>query len=154
MYTCTKTYNHSEGLSTTFRQWRAESHCRYLHGYALKVELTFVSRTLNDKNWVVDFGSLKGVKDWLKDMFDHKTVVAADDPEMGTFRNLESIGLIQMRIIPHVGMEAFAEYIGRHVDETFTSSHLIRHSNNNPRVTLCRVSEHEGNSATWMNTNL
>ena len=40
---------------------------------------TFESKTLNDKNWVIDFGDLGVLKDFLKKSFDHTTAVAEDD---------------------------------------------------------------------------
>ena len=45
--------------STAFRQPRAESHCRYIHGYQLKAEVTFACNELDGNNWVFDFGGLK-----------------------------------------------------------------------------------------------
>ena len=35
MYQSTKTYGNDVGLSCTFRQWKADSHCNKLHGYSL-----------------------------------------------------------------------------------------------------------------------
>ena len=105
----TKTYNHNIGLSCAFRQWRAKhSHCKYLHGYALSVRLNFKGK-LNDRNWVYDFGDLKFVKEFLQNTFDHKTVVAEDDPELETFKQLEKQGLCQLQIVEGVGCEMFAK---------------------------------------------
>ncbi len=142
----TKTYNHSIGLSCAFRQWRAKhSHCKYIHGYALSVRLNFKGM-LNDRNWVYDFGDLKFVKEFLEDTFDHKTVVAEDDPELETFKELEEKGLIQLKIIPHVGCEKFAEYICKQISTTIEV-------NSNERVKLMSVEvrEHSGNSAIYIN---
>ncbi len=142
----TKTYNHSIGLSCAFRQWRAKhSHCKYIHGYALSVRLNFKGM-LNDRNWVYDFGDLKFVKEFLEDTFDHKTVVAEDDPELESFKELEEKGLIQLKIIPHVGCEKFAEYICKQIATTIEV-------NSNERVKLMSVEvrEHSGNSAIYIN---
>lgn len=142
----TKTYNHSIGLSCAFRQWRAKhSHCKYIHGYALSVRLNFKGM-LNDRNWVYDFGDLKFVKEFLEDTFDHKTVVAEDDPELESFKELEEKGLIQLKIIPHVGCEKFAEYICKQISTTIEV-------NSNERVKLMSVEvrEHSGNSAIYIN---
>jgi len=142
----TKTYNHNIGLSCAFRQWRAKhSHCKYIHGYALSVRLNFKGM-LNDRNWVYDFGDLKFVKEFLQDNFDHKTVVAEDDPELETFKELEEKGLIQLKIIPHVGCEKFAEYICKQISTTIEV-------NSNERVKLMSVEvrEHSGNSAIYIN---
>lgn len=32
LYQSTKTYGHDRGFSCAFRQWRADSHCRLIHG--------------------------------------------------------------------------------------------------------------------------
>ena len=101
------------GYSTCFRQWRAtHSHCQYLHGYAMEFKVTF-DGPLDERNWVMDFGAFKhnGIKEHLSYMFDHTTIVAADDPELDQFKHLESQGLIQLRVLDHVGCEKFAEYV-------------------------------------------
>ena len=36
-----KTYTHSTGHSCAFRQWRADSHCKYVHGYAFRFKVWF-----------------------------------------------------------------------------------------------------------------
>ena len=116
MYYSTKRFS---GYSTCFRQWRAtHSHCRFLHGYAMEFKVTFQG-PLDDRNWVMDFGAFKrnGIKEHLSYMFDHTTVVAADDPALDTFRELESQGLIQLRVIEHVGCEKFAEYVYHAIQE-------------------------------------
>ena len=116
MYYSTKRFS---GYSTCFRQWRAtHSHCRFLHGYAMEIQ-GHLSGPLDDRNWVMDFGAFKrnGIKEHLSYMFDHTTVVAADDPALDTFRKLESHGLIQLRVIEHVGCEKFAEYVYHAIQE-------------------------------------
>ena len=108
-YLSGKTYAHNTGHSCAFRQWRADSHCNLIHGYALQFELQFGSKDLDEKNWVVDFGGLKPLKEWLKHMFDHTYLVAKDDPEMDTVLLLADRNLIDMRLVDAVGCERFAE---------------------------------------------
>ena len=86
-----KTYSHSTGHSCAFRQWKADSHCNLIHGYALQFEFTFGGDELDSSNWIVDFGGLKPLKEWLKFMFDHTYLLGSDDPEFETFqrKNLE-----------------------------------------------------------------
>lgn len=134
-FSSTKTYAHSTGLSCCFRQWRAKSHCHFLHGYALKVELVFTG-ILDERNWVQDFGGLKEVKKWLEHMFDHTTIVAEDDPALQSFQTLEMAGLVQLRIVKDVGCERFAELIMDKVVEM--GFHNLQ---------SVRIWEHEGNSA-------
>ena len=80
-----KTYAHNTGHSCAFRQWRADSHCNLIHGYALQFEFLFGGEELDERNWIVDFGGLKPLKEWLKYMFDHTYLLASDDPEFETF---------------------------------------------------------------------
>lgn len=142
-----KTYTHSIGLSCAFRQWRAESHCKFLHGYSLQVSVTFRCRRLDVRNWVVDFGSLKSFKGWLEDMFDHKTLVAEDDPYLDTFVTLDAAGLIQLRVFPNVGMEATAYYIYQYL-ETW----LVDNGYKDAVLDCVEVREHESNWARYRRT--
>lgn len=116
-----------------------------MHGYALRVELTFVGKELDERNWLVDFGSLKSFKGTLEDLLDHKTLMAEDDPELETFKHLERRGLIQLRVLPSVGCEALAYWI-------FQAADVWLHDNGYaPRVRLqkVQVNEHEGNYARY-----
>ena len=74
-YLSTKTYGNDRGLSCCFRQWRStHSHCSLLHGYSIGIKLIFESETLDDRNWVMDFGGLKAFKEWSEWQFDHRYI--------------------------------------------------------------------------------
>ena len=87
-----------DGYSTVFRQWKAETtHCKYLHGYGVSFKIWFEGE-LDERNWVWDFGGMKRAKttidnlmpkDWMDFMFDHT----------------------QVRVVPAVGAERFAEFV-------------------------------------------
>lgn len=115
-YLSTKTYGNDRGLSCCFRQWRStHSHCSLLHGYSIGIRLVFESETLDDRNWVMDFGGLKAFKEWADHMFDHTLVIAHDDPHLERFQELAKLGLqdsggvCDLRIVDGVGCEKFAE---------------------------------------------
>jgi 6-pyruvoyltetrahydropterin/6-carboxytetrahydropterin synthase len=115
-YYSTKTYGNDRGLSCCFRQWRStHSHCSLLHGYSIGIKLIFESETLDDRNWVMDFGGLKAFKEWSEHMFDHTLVVAHDDPHLEKFKALADLGLndkggiCDLRIVSATGCEKFAE---------------------------------------------
>jgi 6-pyruvoyltetrahydropterin/6-carboxytetrahydropterin synthase len=142
----TKTYDHNLGLSACFRQHRAKSHCRFLHGYPLSFKLTFGAKELDENNWVIDFGGLKPIKQWLVDTFDHRLVVAADDPKIDLLRHMADEGLAdELVIVPFVGCEGFAEYVAKHVRR------FLNENGHTPRVQLVEVEvrEHSGNSAIY-----
>lgn len=99
------------GFSTCFRQHRAKSHCKFLHGYALEFVLTFECEELNDRNWVIDFGSFTPLKNSMKDRFDHTTIVAGNDPRIKFFYDMRYENVMQLRVMDAVGCEAFAEWV-------------------------------------------
>jgi len=109
-----------EGFSCCFRQWRAtETHCRFLHGYAVSFKVTFEG-DLDNRNWVWDFGGMKRAKTkidglspkaWMDHMFDHTVIIADDDPHKEGFLEMDTIGIAQVRVVPATGAEKFAEYI-------------------------------------------
>ena len=152
----TKTYGNEQGLSCCFRQWAAEhSHCSLLHGYSIGVKLTFECESFDERNWVQDFGGLKDFKEWLKYMFDHTLLVAEDDPLLDNFTALESIqggwenkGIVDLRIVPGVGCEKFAQLIHNTLSEML---HVNKHNSLNPTVKLksVEVFEHGANSAIY-----
>ena len=75
---------------------------------------------MDNKNWAVDFGGLKPLKQWLEDTFDHKTVIDENDPHLNDFRILETKGLCPITVLDGVGAEKFAEHAWRFADSTST----------------------------------
>jgi 6-pyruvoyltetrahydropterin/6-carboxytetrahydropterin synthase len=144
-YISTKTFPASLGLSCCFRQWGADSHCNKLHGYSLEIRLEFKANHLDKRNWVVDFGSLKGLKQWFEDTFDHKTLVARDDPHFAIFKDLHKLGVIDMVEVDATGCEAMAHMIYE-VTEVW-----LKDNGYWPRVKLNKVEirEHAANSAIY-----
>ena len=144
-YRSTKTYGHTVGLSSAFRQWRAESHCRLIHGYALAVRLEFEAEELDIRNWVVDFGSLKSLKGMLEDTFDHALLVAEDDPMFDELAKLGELGLARIVVVPATGCERFAELIFECVEVWLADNGYAPRC----KIVLVEVSEHGANSAIY-----
>jgi 6-pyruvoyltetrahydropterin/6-carboxytetrahydropterin synthase len=141
LYGCTKTFTHSVGLSCVFRQWRAESHCNQLHGYAIQVTLDFATYATDHNGWVVDFGGMKSIKEWLLGTFDHALIIAESDPKREVLEILRSQQLARIVYIPEVGCENFARYIMEYVDD------WLKLYASDVRLRKVTVAEHEGNSA-------
>lgn len=150
MYLVTKTYGHELGLSACFRQHRAKSHCRFLHGYPLSFKLTFAADKLDSDNWVLDFGGLKPVKAWLVETFDHRTLVAEDDPMLKPyFRSLHDDQIIDLLVVPFVGCEGFARYVFDWVDNWLGDELPLECDIRGLRLVEVEVREHGGNSAIY-----
>jgi len=104
----------------------------------MEFKVTFEGN-LDELNWVCDFGCFKrnGIKEQMNYMFDHTTIVAKDDPEIESFKDLASKGLIQLRILDHVGCEKFAEYVYDYInDKVFEET--------DGRVRVLKVESFEG----------
>ncbi len=141
----TKTYGHERGLSCAFRQPRAfHSHCKLIHGYSLSFSFTFGCLKLDDKNWVVDFGGLKELKQWLEQTFDHTLAVDRDDPHKDDLIQLEKVGLADIRLMDGVGCEKFAQHAYDFAAELIQSKYGDR-----CWVESVEVREHGANSAIY-----
>jgi len=149
-FTSTKLF---DGYSSVFRQWRADgTHCRFLHGYAVSFRVWFEG-DLDHRHWVFDFGGMKRAKNTIDGMspkeyfawlLDHTTIVAEDDPRLDLFRLMDDDGIIQLRVIPAVGCERFAEFLYNKINEF-----LVLETNGRVKATKVEVYEHEKNSASY-----
>ena len=142
-----------DGFSTVFRQWRAEgTHCRFLHGYGISFKVWFEG-DLDERNWVWDFGGMKRAKGtidgmtpkaWMDHMFDHTLVVAEDDPELQGFRDMDSRGVVQLRIVPATGAERFAKFVYDKLNDFVQEETAGR-----VRISKVEFMEHSKNSAIY-----
>lgn len=150
MYQSGKTYGAESGFSCAFRQPKAKSHCSKIHGYPLSFRFVFESDHLDENGWVIDFGALKPIKLWLECQFDHKTVIAQDDPHLDYFEQGHFLKVLDLVVLPAVGCEKFAEYVFNFADG------WLKDFGHKPRVKLVSVTvaEHGANHATYINPTL
>lgn len=113
LYTAQKLFNPEKGYPCVFRNWRASSHCRFFHGYDLVFSVTFACEEhyLTEEGWVVDFGGFRYLKDMFDEHFDHKTIVAEDDPLKEQMVKLHEAGGIDMILMPATGCEAYSRWL-------------------------------------------
>ena len=140
-----------DGFSTVFRQWKATTtHCRFVHGYGISFKVYFEGE-LDERNWVWDFGGMKRAKTlidgkqpkaWMDYMFDHTMIIAEDDPEVEAFKQMDAVGVAQVRVIPATGAEKFAEYI-----YTKLNDFVQTETEGRVRVTKVKFAEHGKNAA-------
>ena len=143
-YTSTKVI---ELGSCAFRQWRAEgTHCRFVHGYRLMAKFWFECSKLDHRNWAVNFGGLKELKQILQQQFDHTLCIAVDDPLLANFQELHNQGGCDIRVMNAVGIEKVAEWC-------FKAARLFLESNEETYkrcwISKVEVWEHEENSAVY-----
>lgn len=142
-----------DGYSCVFRQWKADgTHCRFLHGYDVELKVWFEGE-LDERNWVWDFGGMKRAKNtidgmspkaWMDYMLDHTMLVAQDDPFLESFKRMDEAGVIQLRILPAVGAEKFAEFFYYKLDEF-----VNRETQGRVKVIRVEAMENHKNSAIY-----
>lgn len=112
-YTCTKRYPE---ICVAHRNWNSGTHCARIHGYARTVEITIVARNLDEKQWVMDLGNLRFIKEVLTREWDHRLLVSDDDPLLADFHHLAGKGALDLNILPRAkgwgpGLEASCRHL-------------------------------------------
>lgn len=137
-YISTKTYKQIAPVA--YRQWRADSHCNLIHGYALSFHFEFESDTLDARNWVVDFGSLRPLKDFIEDHFDHCLLLAQDDPYYEEIKRMGELGLAKITEVERTGCEGIADFMYEYINTILLPSFG---SGEAQRVWCCKVEVRE-----------
>ena len=116
-YISTKTYNQIGPVA--YRQWKADSHCNLIHGYALSFHFEFECDTLDARNWCMDFGGLKPLRGLLEDWFDHTLLVAQDDPMREHLLNLGKLKLAKITEVEKTGCEGISDFLYEYINTIF-----------------------------------
>ena len=135
-------------ISVGHRQWRDDGHCAWVHGYGRYVQFTFEGE-LDERQWVMDFGDLKDVKQWLEQQWDHRLLLASDDPHLEDFQHMHGLGTMNINVMDvnkgwGPGIEGSCKFVYDYVMP-------LIHSKTGGRVRLIKVEiwEHERNSAVY-----
>ena len=137
-YISTKSYKQIGPVA--YRQWRSDSHCSLIHGYALSFHFEFEADTLDARNWVTDFGGLRPLKDFLEDKFDHCLLLASDDPMYDELKHLGEIKLAKITEVEKTGCEGLADFLYKYVNGIFLPNCGTAESE---RVWCCKVEVRE-----------
>lgn len=140
-----------DNYSVALRQHKAShSHCKLLHGYALRFKVWFEADTLDDMNWVVDFGGFKdapignGLKAWMVDKFDHTLLIEKDDPYLDFFQGAAMEGLCKLQVMEKMGCEHLAKMVYDKFNQTLSNTDAGR-----CKVVKVECFENDKNSATY-----
>ncbi|MGE9296351.1 MAG: 6-pyruvoyl trahydropterin synthase family protein [Puniceicoccales bacterium] len=77
MITCRKTY---ADIPFAHRQPYHDGHCAFIHGHNWTLTVTFACRERDQNGFVIDYGKLGFIKEWINDNLDHACVFRRDDP--------------------------------------------------------------------------
>jgi 6-pyruvoyltetrahydropterin/6-carboxytetrahydropterin synthase len=137
-YISTKEYKQIGPVA--YRQWRADSHCRFIHGYALSFKFEFECDELDVRNWAMDYGGLKPLKSLLEDWFDHTLLVAEDDPDREHLLNLGKLKLAKITEVEKTGCEGIADFLYEYINTIFMPSYGAEEAK---RLWCCKVEVRE-----------
>lgn len=146
--TCSKLYT---DFPFAHRQPNHDGHCALIHGHNWSFEFTFACDTLEPgTGFVVDFGKLKWLKEWLSYTFDHTLVLNDQDPALDHLRLAlrNAMGrphqLAKIIAVPDCSCEGLAIYLLHQVNRLLPGPDAGR----GLRVVRVTVFEDSKNSAT------
>ena len=84
-------------------------------------------KQLDEMNWIMDYGGFKsqdaeptpgnGLKDWMNYMFDHTCLIEKDDPQLESFKWMEELGILHLRVMDKMGAESCAKLVYEHFNK-------------------------------------
>lgn len=138
MITCSKTY---ADIPFAHRQPHHDGHCSFIHGHNWSITLTFSASQLDQNGFVIDFGKLKYIKNWIEENLDHSCLLNYQDQCVD---DLQNSSYFKLFLVPDCSCEGLAKYLF----EVF--SHLV-YDKEKGRVKIEKVvvTEDSKNSATY-----
>ena len=141
MITCTKSYR---DIPLSHRQPFHGGRCSRLHGHSWAITLTFGAKELDDNGFVIDFGDLHFLRDWIDQNLDHATALKISDPMLAEFEKLEQMGLLKILWVDSASCEGIAQFLYH----TFQPM-IEKKTKGRVRVQSLRLEEDSKNSATY-----
>ena len=108
MITCTKSYR---DIPLSHRQPLHRGRCSRLHGHSWAVTLTFGTKELDDNGFVIDFGDLHFLKEWIDQNLDHATALKKSDSMRKECEKLEQMGLLKILWVDSASCEGIAQFL-------------------------------------------
>lgn len=140
MLSCKKTY---QDIPFAHRQHLHDGHCSFIHGHNWSITLTFSCHEPDANGFVVDFGDLKYLKQWLQEHFDHACLINESDVE-GQRLIAQHPKLFKAYLIPNASCEGVAQHL-----YTIFNPMVIAHTDSRAWITQVEVEEDRKNAAVY-----
>jgi 6-pyruvoyltetrahydropterin/6-carboxytetrahydropterin synthase len=124
-YRFTSTKEYVDAFPVAYRQYLADDKpgnipgCNKIHGYAFSMKFYFGTNDLDCRNWSVDYGSLRPLKEFLQNNFDHTLLVSSSDPEIDWYREANKRGIAKVIELPRLGCEGIADMLYKYINGVF-----------------------------------
>lgn len=140
MLTCRKVY---ADIPFAHRQHRHDGHCAWIHGHNWTIVLTFGCERADENGFVVDFGKLRFLREWIEANLDHACVFNVDDP-LREALVAAAPGVWKVYVVESCSCEGLAMHLHRIFDK------LVRaHTANRVHLLSVEVIEDAKNSAIY-----
>jgi 6-pyruvoyltetrahydropterin/6-carboxytetrahydropterin synthase len=123
-YKFTSTKEYIDAFPCAYRQWKADSHCRHIHGYSFSMKFYFGTNDLDTRKWAMDYGGLKELKQVIESQFDHTLLVASNDPNIAWYKEAEKLGIAKLTILANLGCESLADMLYKYVNGVYIPDFL------------------------------
>ena len=151
--TCSKDYT---DIPFAHRQHNHDGHCAFIHGHNWGFSFTFGAHEVDENGFVIDFGKLKWLKEWINKNFDHALVLNHSDPYRDYLTTMLQSGptlmlpasytgsFAKILVVPDASCEGLAQWLYWHVNARLKEE-------TNGRVVLMNVTvvEDSKNSASF-----
>ena len=138
MLTCTKLYS---DIPFAHRQPKHDGHCAFIHGHNWSISLTFSAKELDCNGFVVDFGKLKYIKNWIEENLDHSCLLNEADPCINELQNSK---YFKFFIIPDCSCEGLSIYLFNELNKL-----VAKNEGGRVRISLITVTEDSKNYTTY-----
>lgn len=108
MITCSKRY---VDIPFAHRQHLHKGHCSRIHGHNWDIKLTFGCLELDSNGFVVDFGKLKYIKQYLQENLDHACVFSSQDPLAKEIIGSAPEGIYKPYWVENASCEGLAQHL-------------------------------------------
>lgn len=145
MFTISKKFN---DICVAHRNWKSKTHCSFIHGYARSVELVVGCHQLAEEDWVYDFSKFKEIRKFLEENWDHRLLIADDDPQLEELKRMHELKLLNLNIMDtNKGYGPSIEQSCKFVAD-FADNYIKKETNNRCFLVEVNIWEKQDNKAT------
>lgn len=110
--TCSKIFPE---IPFAHRQAKHDGHCAFIHGHDWSIRLTFGAEFMEENGFVVDFGKMGPIKNWISEHLDHALVLAMDDPVGRELGGVLGVSIpkcwLKIFLVPDCSCEGLAQFL-------------------------------------------
>jgi len=140
MFICKKTYS---DIPFAHRQHKHEGHCAQIHGHNWSITLTFACKEIDANGFVIDFGKLRYIKNWIDEHLDHACLFNQDDTDaQEMLAHFEP--LFKTYLLPSCSCEGIAQHLHQIFDRMVRSE-----TGDRVWITSVEITEDAKNSALY-----